>query len=136
MTKITNSPNFTGKLEKNNAIKKRIKNDSLFNQYGIYQTLKAVANVDDGKVYSYEEKKMVSNREHGYSYDTIAMIKDEVGNRIVSKVITSFNEMDENYEAPKSFISDMISEFALHQYGLRVGIDETTIQKDIFDLMI
>ena len=136
MKTISNELNFTGRFEGNDKLKNRIKEDSNYNQYGIYQVLKAVANVDDGKVYSYEEKKMVSNREHGYSYDTIAMIKDDVGNRIVSKVITSFNEMDENYEAPKSFISDMISEFALRQYGLTVGIDETTIQKDIFDLMV
>ncbi len=127
--------NFNGRLEGNDKLRKRIKEDSVFNQFGIYQTLKSVAAVDDGKVFTYEEKKMVANREYGYSFDTIAMIKDEAGNRIISKIITSLNDMDANYEAPKSFISDMISEFALRQYEINASVDSEALQKDIFELL-
>ena len=136
MQNLGNKINFTGNLVANDQLKRRIIDDSVYNQYGIYQNLNAIDKFDDSKVYTYEEKKMMSNHDCNISFDTIAMIKDEKGDRIVSKVISSYNELNSNYEAPKSFISDMISEFAKKQYGIKVQLDSTTVQKDIFDLMV
>ncbi len=136
MQNLENRINFTGNLVANDQLKKRIMDDSVYNQYGIYHNLNAIDKFDDGKVYTYEEKKMMSNHDCNISFDTIAMIKNEDGDRIISKVVSSYNELNNNYDAPKSFISDMISEFAKKQYGINSQIDSTIVQKNIFDLMV